>query len=32
MFVLEVLALIIKFYAETVVISPLLEIGDTPIL
>lgn len=29
-FVLKALALIIKFYAETVVISPLLEIGDTP--
>lgn len=28
-FVLEALALIIKFYAETVVNSPLLEIGNT---
>lgn len=31
-FVLEALALIIKFYAETVVISSLLEIGDAPVL
>lgn len=31
-FVLEALALIIKFYVETVVNSPLLEIGDTLVL